>query len=259
MKPLVVFLITLVTAAAAAQAPIKCEALINGYKVHSVYIIGTHFNGVVWAYKHIGEATCLTPVTDATKADAILDIYPNGGSPAVLPSDAKAAAGEAPSFVSCHSSGGSSSCLDDQGNELTVSCDGNGNCSSYYGPSLTHVVGQVLYAWVSSAWYQSEAKLYTPDHKLLWKSEGTKGQHWYDFWTEKLREATFPIDCKIPAGNGTENHFRKWASEKCNVEFAPLVSIDIKANAQLAAKNQKQDEVDEMKRNAAEAAQKQKN
>lgn len=235
-----------------AQPPVKCEASLNGYRMHTVYITGNHFNGVAWAYKHISEATCLTPVTDEAKADAILEVISNK-----TPRHDDAAD---PLTVTCTSSLNSSSCLDSSGNELTVDCDRNGNCSSYYGPSLASAVGGALHAWVMSAWYESEVKLYTPDHKILWKSDGIKGQHWYDGWADKLREATFttlPADCKTPAGKSTDDHFRKWVSEKCGVTFDPLVSIDIKANARLAAKNAKTEEADEMKRNAVEAAAKQ--
>ena len=41
-----------------------CEANINGFKIHTVYIMGDQYNGVVWAYEHIGEETCLTPTND---------------------------------------------------------------------------------------------------------------------------------------------------------------------------------------------------
>ena len=54
------------------MAQAKCEANIHGFKIHAVYVMGSQPNGVAWAYKHISEETCLTPVTDPSKADAIL-------------------------------------------------------------------------------------------------------------------------------------------------------------------------------------------
>ena len=58
-----------------SYAEVKCEANINGFKIHTVYIMGGQYNGVVWAYKHIAEETCLTPSTDLSKADAILEVH----------------------------------------------------------------------------------------------------------------------------------------------------------------------------------------
>lgn len=236
---------------ASAQSKTKCESNINGFKIKTVYITGNHYNGVIWAYKHIAEATCLTPVTDPTKADAILEVIPNTSAP--TPQDG-------PLTVSCTSSGASSSCIDSEGNELSIDCY-KGVCSSYYGPSPAYEMLHALGEWVRNAWYQSEVRIYTPDHKLVWKSEHLKGDHWYDMWPDKIRERLANLNCSAPAGKGTGEKFRNWASEKCGIEFDPLVSIDIKARDRAAEKqaiiDQKQSESDEMKRNAAEAAAKQ--
>jgi hypothetical protein len=240
---------------ASAQVQVKCEANVNGYRIKTVYITGSQYNSVVWAYKHIGEATCLTPVTDAAKADAILEVVPF-----VVDTPASATDGGSLS-VSCSSHGSSSSCLDSDGNELDVDCDRNGNCSSYYGPSagvaLLHAAGE----WIRNGWEQAEARLYTPDHKLIWKSENQKS-HFPDLWPDKLRNGTNSPSCPRPTWTTHYyKNFRQLASERCKVEFDPLVSIDIKANARTAQKqaaiDQKQSEADEMKRNAQEAAAKQ--
>ena len=61
--------------AGVSRAQVRCEASINGFKIHTVYIMGDQYNGVAWAYKHIAEETCLTPTTDLSKADAILEVH----------------------------------------------------------------------------------------------------------------------------------------------------------------------------------------
>jgi len=251
MKKRILFSLSILLAfvcVAHSQERVKCGASINGFQIKTVYITGNHFPGVAWAYKHIADATCLTPVTDPAKADAVLEISANA-----LPDSESSG----PLTVTCSSRQGVSSCVDSDGNELDLDCDRAGNCSSYYGPSIASATHSLIDLWISSAWYQSEARLYTADHKLIWKSDRLKGNHWYDLWPDKLRESTFRLDCRIPAGKGDGEHFRKWATEKCGVDFDPLVSIDIKANARLARANQKQAEADEMKRNAEEAAVKQ--
>ena len=233
-----------------AQERVKCEANVNGFKIHTVYIIGSQPNGVAWAYKHIGEATCLTPVTDPTKADAILEIVPNG-----IPSPAPGTPRDAPLSISCSSSGGSSTCLDSDGNELTVDCGRNG-CISYYGPSPALLVLHSLKEWANNAWYQSEARLFTQDHKLIWKSEDQKG-HFPDLWPDKLLLGTNTphAECRKPR-MGYKN-FRQWSSEHCGVDFDPLVSIDLKLEARKAEAAAKLSAQAEMKLNAEEAARQQ--
>src|ERR1035437_6830275 len=104
--------------APAVHAQTKCEANINGFKIRTVYIMGDQYNGVNWAYKHIGEETCLTPVTDPSKADAILELYDRNAElrqPAVSDSSVS---------VSCTSTNSSSVCTDSSGNMMTVDCSG---------------------------------------------------------------------------------------------------------------------------------------
>ena len=60
------------------------------------------------------------------------------------------------------------------GNALTVSCVG-GVCTSYYGPDIGAAISSAFSEWISTRWYESDAKLYTTDHKLLWRSEDQKG------------------------------------------------------------------------------------
>jgi len=249
-------LLAVLAASGIASAQTKCEASINGYRIRTVYVTGNQFNAVVWAYKHLSEETCMTPVTDPAKADAILETINPYQSASQQPSDG-------PLTVTCSSSAGSSSCIDSEGNELDVDCDSSGNCSSYYGPSPGVAILHAFDEWVKNASYQAEVKLYTPDHKLIWKSETQKGATWHDLWPDKLREATgSPVCPRNPFSAHRYKNYRQWASERCGVVFDPLVSIDIKANARLAAKqataNQRQAETDEMKRNAEEAAAKQK-
>lgn len=207
-----------------AHAATKCEANLHGFRIRNVYVSGSQYNGVVWAYKHLSEATCMTPVEDPAKADAILDIEP-------------LTAARAPEsnalLVTCRSDAGGSSCIDSDGNELDTSCSGS-VCSSYYGPSPGVAALHGIADLIRSAWYESTVRLYTTDHKLLWKSDGYKGQHWFDGWVDLLREATFQAPCNIPA-KASGNNFRKFASEKCEVEFDPSVSIDIKLQAKMAA------------------------
>src|ERR1039457_2180106 len=99
-----------------SYAQVKCEANINGFKIHTVYIMGDQYNGVVWAYKHIAEETCLTPSTDLSKADAILEVH-RTWTPG-------SKADTAPLTVSCSSIRNSTVCSDSTGNELTVDCTG---------------------------------------------------------------------------------------------------------------------------------------
>jgi len=109
---------------------------------------------------------------------------------------------------------------------------------------------------VRNSWYQTNAFLFTKDHKLLWKSEGYKGLHWYELWPDLLRDATFIGPCNVPASK-TKNRYREYASEKCGVKFDPLASIDLKLLDRQTAEQQKLGQKDEMLRNAQDAAAKQ--
>lgn len=231
---------------ASGWAGTRCEANLNGFRIHNVYIVGSQYNGVAWAYKHIADATCLTPVIDPSKADAILEIVSSVHQQQTEPESL---------VVTCNSSGASSSCIDSDGNEMDVSCSG-GSCSSYYGPSPGVVLLHGLADAMRNAWYQSDARLYTADHKLIWKSQGQKGQHWYDLWPDLLREATFTSPCNVPAAKSGDK-FRKYAANKCDVSFDPLVSIDLKIRAKKDAAAQQAAEQQHMIQNAREAAQKQ--
>lgn len=156
-------LIAILCASATAQT--QCEASLYGFRIHRVYVVGTQYNGVVWAYKHLAEATCITPVLNPSQADAILEIVPASAS----------AQENGPLTVTCTSTPGSSLCLDSDGNEMSSSCNG-GVCSSYYGPSIGAAILGGLHQWIVNAWYNSNARLYTLDHKILWKSEDQKRQ-----------------------------------------------------------------------------------
>lgn len=236
-----------------AFAQTKCEANISGFKIRNIYITGDHYNGVVWAYKHIAENTCLTPVQDIAKADAILELYdPSAGQPKQ----------PEPFGVSCSSSGGSSMCTDSDGNMMTTNCDRNG-CSSYYGPNPVHAVGQALSAWVHNASYQGEARIYTTDHKLLWRSIDQKKDHWSDLWVDKVREGTNSPGCdgrnwSVSKDAQKYKNYRRWAAEHCGIEMPPPVSIDIKLQVAQNAAAATEQEKQQMIENAKEAAEKQK-
>lgn len=233
-----------------SHAEVKCEADINGFKIRTVYIMGDQYNGVAWAYKHIAEETCLTPTTDLGKADAILEIHRiwTPGSPADT----------APLTVSCISNKNSTVCDDSTGNQLTVNC-ASGVCTSYYGPSLLHALSGAFNAWMSTRWYQSDARLYTVDHKLLWKSEDQRGDWLGALWPDKVRLGTNSPVCKVGAWRRSKyKNFRHWATETCGVEFDPLVIIDLKIRDRQTAEKEKQDSKDEMIRNAKDAAAQQK-
>lgn len=60
--------------APSAFAQVHCAADIDGYKIHTVYVMGTSYKAVAWAYKHLSDESCLTPVTSMDKADAILEL-----------------------------------------------------------------------------------------------------------------------------------------------------------------------------------------
>jgi len=230
-----------------ALAQTKCEASLNGYRIHNVYIAGSSYNAVAWAYNHLSEESCLTPVTSVDKADAILELSrPDHDRP------------PAQGFtVNCTGSAGYSQCSDSDGNELDVSCDQAGNCSSSYGPAPGAAVGALLKEAVfTGRAYAAVARIYTLDLKLVWDSELEKGTLWQD----KLKKQPLAPSCKLPgAWSSNQYHFqyRKWAADRCGISFDPAVSIDIKANERLAALSAKNERADEMKRNAAEAAAKQ--
>ncbi|HEX3569641.1 MAG TPA: hypothetical protein VHU44_02345 [Acidobacteriaceae bacterium] len=237
-----------------ASAQTKCEANINGLKIRTIYIAGDHYNAVVWAYKHIAENTCLTPVQDITKADAILELYdPSANQPRQAAE---------PFSVSCSSGASSSVCTDSEGNMMSTTCNSNG-CSSYYGPNPVHAVGQALSAWVHNASYQGEARVYTTDHKLLWRSVDQRKDHWSDLWIDKVREGTNSPGCdgrnwSVSKDAHKYKNYRRWAAEKCGIEMPTLVSIDIKLQAAQDVASAKEQEREQMIENAKEAAEKQK-
>jgi len=203
-----------------SRGQIKCEANINGFEIHTVYIMGDQYNGVVWAYEHIGEETCLTPTTDLSKADAILEVH------RIWIPGSKA--DTTPLNVSCSSIRNSTVCSDSTGNELTVDCTG-GVCTSYYGPSLYSALSSAFHEWISTRWYESDARLYTVDHKLLWKSEDQRGDWLGAGWPDKVRLGTNAPVCKVGRMSRSKyKTFRHWATERCGVEFDPLVTIDLK-------------------------------
>ncbi len=248
MRLLAVLMLVSVTVVSTAQT--KCDGSINGFRIHTLYVMGTQYNGVAHAYKHLSEETCFTPVTDVRKADAILEVVPlNDGTSAqrsVIPS------------VSCTSTPTSTTCLDSTGNEMTVECGGN-VCTVTYGPDPAVAALHAVRIWVDSRWFMSEARLYTTDYKLLWKSEGQKGDHIGSDFMDKLRLATESPYCKRP-GTWQQHEYktyRQWASTKCGVQFDPLVSIDLNVEAKKAAAEQVQNEQQQMIDNAKAAAAKQ--
>ena len=176
-------LLLLVSAVAIGQTTqnVKCEANINGFKIHSVYVMGRHYNAVVWAYKHLAEWTCLTPVLDPAKADAILELYNPGAEAPKQDADASLT-------VSCSSRGHTSTCTDFDGNMMTTTCTASG-CSSYYGPDPALEIGHALHQWIANASYQGEARIYTLDSKLLWRSPDQKGA---TLWYDKIRLGNEP-------------------------------------------------------------------
>lgn len=232
--------------------PTKCEANINGFKIHTIYIVGDQYNGVVWAYKHIAEETCLIPTTDLSKADAILDVRPimASGSPTVTDDTT-------PVSVSCSSTASSSHCSDSTGNVMEVDCSG-GNCSSYYGPDPASSLAGAFKAWLYSRWWDSDASIYTVDHKLLWKSENQKGDWLGAGWIDMVRLGTNSPVCKVGYTQRSKyKNYRHWASTHCGVEFDPLVSIDLNLRDHKSAKQASQDEKAAMIQNAKDAAAKQ--
>lgn len=90
MRYWLLLLLSTVSSALTAQTPLAdksstaCQASINGFKIKNVYIKGDHYNAVVWAYKHIAEDTCLTPVPNPAEADAILELNSLSSAPSSL-------------------------------------------------------------------------------------------------------------------------------------------------------------------------------
>jgi hypothetical protein len=216
-------IVPFLSAAISMAANVKgghCEASVDGIKIRNVYIVGDQYDGVVWAYKHLAEETCLTPTTDPDKADAILQVYrfwtPGSSSPG-------------PVSISCSATRNSRRCTDSIGNELRVDCQG-GVCNSYYGPSLYGAISQAFSEWLSKKWYESDVALYTKSGRLLWSSVEQKGS-WVDLWPDKLRDGTNSPVCKKSMPGSWSRHkyrtYRQRASHKCQVEFDPLVSIDL--------------------------------
>jgi hypothetical protein len=223
--------IAFLTISASASAQVKCDASIGGQKIHSVYIMGEQYNGVAWAYKHIAEETCLTPTTDISKADAILELSPIVTTGAVHDQDV-------PVSVSCSSARGTTTCEGSDGNELTIDCSG-GFCSSYYGPNPVAAAAGAFNAWISSRWFESTARMYTKDHVLLWSSEHQKGDFIGAGWPDKVRLGTNSPTCKKPRAGSFDGpkykNYRNWGTIHCGIQFDPLVSIDIKLRNQAAA------------------------
>lgn len=232
---------------------VKCVANVNGFTIRNVYIVGTQYNAVVWAYKHLSENTCLTPVQDPGRADAILQLY----NPV-----ADARQYDSPSLtVSCTSSRNTSTCTDSDGNMMTTTCDAAG-CSSFYGPNPMHAVGQLLTSWIENASYQGEARLYTTDRKLLWQSVDQKKDHWSDLWIDKVREGTNSPGCdgrnwSVSKDAHKYKNYRRWAAEKCGIDMPQMVSIDLKLQTRQDAMAAKEHEKAQMIENAREAAKKQ--
>jgi hypothetical protein len=248
---LILMLLASSLGAGQAQEPVKCEASINGYKIKTIYIMGSHYSAVVWAYKHLAEWTCLTPVLDPAKADAILELYNFGD-------ESPRQSAESPLNVSCSSNGDTSVCTDSDGNMMTTTCDASG-CGSYYGPNSAQEIGQALHAWIANASYQGEARIYTPDHKLLWRSTDQKKA---TLWIDKVRLGTNSPGCdgrswSVMRDAHKYKNYRRWATEKCGIDMPPLVSIDLKLLDRQAEEKKRQALKDEMLRNAREAAAKQ--
>jgi len=232
-------------------AQTKCEANIGGFKFNNVYIMGDHYSAVVWAYKHIAEETCLTPVQDIAKADAILELY-STDVPRSQPHDATQVS------VVCSSNSNTSTCTDSDGNLMTTSCNANG-CSSYYGPDPAHEIGQAISSWIANASYQGEARIFTVDHKLLWRSTDQKGA---TLWSDKIRLGTNSPGCEgrnwsVMKDARKYKNYRGWASEKCGIEMPSFVSIDLKLQSKQDAAAAKEQEKQQMIENAKDAAAKQ--
>ena len=155
-----------------------------------VFVTGTQIHEIEWALKGDGldnnlyKSTCLEPVTEASKADAILDIELDpkvAGATEGRIQDRENAIASGNFWVSCNSDVRGSYCIDSSGYALQTSCNDYG-CSSYYGPSVAvtamQAIGDAISAWAerSAGWGYLFS---TRDHKLIWKYEGN-GQWHYD-------------------------------------------------------------------------------
>jgi len=242
----------LMFAALPAFAQTPCQANINGFKISRVYVTGTSYNAVAWAYKNLSRESCLTPVTNLAHADAILDLVSPPSSGASVP-DALT--------VTCMGGAGDTDCTDSSGDEMSVTCDQAGNCDSYFGPSLASAIGDVISSAVENSVGAAQARIYTLDHKLVWNSEMIKARCCHNQWNDKIRMEPLAPPCKMPGAWGWRRYknFRHWASAHCGITFGPLVSIDVKANRRIAAEAAKQAEVEQMAHNASAAAKQQPN
>ena len=145
---------------------------------------------------------------------------------------------------------------------MTTSCSA-GSCSSYYGPNPAHVLGQALLAKIENSNSAAEARLYTPDKKLLWKSADQKGDHVGSIWADKLRLGTNSPECKVGAwSRHSYKTYRHWASTHCSVQFPSAVSIDLKmlakanqVHVEAAAQKQMVDNAEAAARKQAEKSQ----
>jgi hypothetical protein len=200
----------------------KCEASINGLRIHNIFIVGNQYEGVAWAYKHISQETCLTPTTDVSKADAVLDIEPYSETPGSPAYDTAA-------NVNCTTSNGITTCVDSSGNQLNVDCS-RGGCVGSYGPNPFGTMTSGFDAMMSTNWMDADASVYTvADNKLLWTSQQQRGDWYGATWVDKVRLGTNSPVCKMGSWRGSKyKNYRYWASTTCGVVFDPLVSIDIK-------------------------------
>lgn len=228
----IILVVTASSVAAAAQEPsnVKCEASIDGTKIHNIYIMGEQYEAVAWAYKHISQETCMTPVTDVSKADAILEVNPYATTPGNPPYDTTA-------NVTCTVSNGATQCTDSAGNQLTADCS-HGGCMGTYGPTPYNALSSGYDALMGTNWMDADAAIYTAaDNKLLWKSQDQRGDWYGATWMDKVRLGTNSPVCKVGTFRGSKyKNYRYWASTTCGVQFDPLVSIDIKLLDKQAAK-----------------------
>jgi len=176
-----------------------------------VFVTGSQVHEIAWALKGDGlennlyKKTCMQPVADASKADAILDVELD---PKVARTtekrirDRENAVATGSFWVSCSSDSRGSYCIDSTGYALETSCNAHG-CSTYYGPDVAgtalQLIGDALSAWSEqrSAWaFMFSAK----DHKLIWKYEGLGP--WHDDLTKYSEcpksAATYGRTCKTP-------------------------------------------------------------
>jgi len=153
-----------------------------------VFVTGTQTHEIAWALTGEGlnnnlyRNTCMQPVSDASKADAILDVEIDpkvAGATEARIRDRENAIVSGNYWVSCSSNRNGSSCSDSTGNMLVTSCNTHG-CSTYYGPNpllvATNLLGDAISAWAerSAGWgYLYDAK----DHHLIWKYEGNGQWH----------------------------------------------------------------------------------